>query len=209
MRRIFVTGIGTEVGKTVAAAILTEALAADYWKPVQAGSLEQTDTKTVRSLISNTQSQFHPEAYKLQAPLSPHAAAAAEGIQINPAQFKLPVTQNNLIIEGAGGLLVPLATGYLIIDLLQDLQAEVVLVSRNYLGSINHTLLSLEVLKSRQIPVTGIIFNGEPNPATETFILEYSQCPRLFSIFPENEISPAVINNYAATARAAMLPLKT
>jgi len=202
---LFVTGIGTEVGKTVAAAILTEALAADYWKPVQSGSVDQTDTATVKQLVSNPSSRFYPEAYLLQAPLSPHAAAAAENIRIKPAEIRLPATQNHLIIEGAGGLLVPLTADFLMLDLIQQLQAEVILVSRNYLGSINHTLLSLEVLKNRRIPVAGIIFNGEPNPATETYILNYSQISRLLAVLPEKNLSPAVIKKYAAQARTALM----
>jgi dethiobiotin synthetase len=202
MKRLFVTGICTEVGKTVAAAILTEALKADYWKPVQSGSLETTDTETVRNLISNAKSRFHPEAYTLQAPLSPHAAAAAENIQIQPTEIKLPATQNNLIIEGAGGLLVPLTADYFVLDLIQDLKAEVILVSRHYLGSINHTLLSLEILKNRQIPVAGIILNGEPNPATEAVILRYSSCPLLFRLRPEKQITPTIIKKYASEVKA-------
>ncbi|EJF09252.1 dethiobiotin synthase [Pontibacter sp. BAB1700] len=176
MKRYFVTGIGTDVGKTVAAAILTEALQADYWKPVQAGGLDFTDTDTVKSLISNEKSVFHPEAYRLKMAASPHKAAAAEGIEIDVHGLELPETQNNLIVEGAGGLMVPLNKRYLVLDLVQQLGLEVILVSRNYLGSINHTLLTAEVLRYRKVPVAGIIFNGEENQTSEDFIIKYTAC---------------------------------
>lgn len=174
MERYFVTGIGTGVGKTVVSAILTEKLQADYWKPVQSGDLHQTDTDTVKSLISNSRTRFHPEAYRLNQPLSPHASAAIDGIDIRCADIELPGTENDLVIEGAGGLMVPLNDKELIIDLIKQLHTEVILVSQNYLGSINHTLLSIEALHIRNIPVAGIIFNGEATPATEEYILQYS-----------------------------------
>jgi dethiobiotin synthetase len=195
MKNFFVTGIGTDVGKTVVSAILTEALEADYWKPVQAGSLEATDTHTVRNLVSNPRSFFHPETYRLQAPLSPHAAARAENLELDLHKITVPQTENKLVIEGAGGLMVPLNDKFLVLDLLANLHCAAVVVSRNYLGSINHTLLTLEVLKYRKIPVAGIVFNGEPNPATEAFILNYSGVSRLFSvpIFPELNASEIAI----------------
>lgn len=198
MRTLFVAGIGTDVGKTVVAAILTEALRADYWKPIQAGNLSYTDTDTVRDLISNLQTVFHPEAYRLQLPASPHQAAAAENICLQPEKICVPRTTRPLIIEGAGGLLVPLTNQFLIIDLIAQLASEVVLVSRNYLGSINHTLLSVECLQRRHIPIAGLVFNGEPAPATEDFILNYTGLPRLPSILPEAALTPAVIRRYAA-----------
>ncbi len=197
MKRYFVTGIGTEVGKTVAAAILTEALQADYWKPVQAGGLDFTDTDTVRSLVSNPVSVFHPEAYSLKMAASPHKAAAAEGREINVQGITLPETSNNLIVEGAGGLMVPLNKRYLILDLVQQLGLEVVLVSRNYLGSINHTLLTAEVLRYRKVPVAGIIFNGEENSSTEDFIVKYTGLRRLPSIRQEADFCPETIAEYA------------
>lgn len=198
MKKYFVTGIGTDIGKTVVAAILTEALAADYWKPVQAGNLEYTDTDTVRNLISNPQSVFHPEAYRLQLPASPHQAAAAEHIFIDPANLNIPPTARNLIIEGAGGLMVPLNDSFLMIDLIAQSNCDVILVSKNYLGSINHTLLSIEVLQRRNIPLAGIVFNGEPNPASEDYILKYTGLPKLPGILPETEMNREVIRRYAA-----------
>lgn len=196
-QKYFITGIGTNVGKTIASAIVTEALQAHYWKPVQAGDLHQTDTHTVQALVSNTQSVFYPEAYRLNTPASPHAAAKIDGIQIKLSDFKLPETQYNLVIEGAGGLMVPLNDTHLVIDLIAQLNVEVILVSQNYLGSINHTLLSIELLKARNIPVKGIIFNGEPVPETENFILNHSGLPCLLRIGHENEITKASILKYA------------
>ncbi|MBD1397193.1 dethiobiotin synthase [Pontibacter sp. JH31] len=197
MKRYFVTGIGTDVGKTVAAAILTEALQADYWKPVQAGGLDFTDTDMVRSLVSNEQSVFHPEAYRLKMAASPHKAAAAEGIEIDVHGLHLPETQNNLIVEGAGGLMVPLNKRYLVLDLVQQLGLEVILVSRNYLGSINHTLLTAEVLRYRKVPVAGIIFNGEESQTSEDFIIKYTGLRRLPSIRQEADFCQEAVAEYA------------
>jgi dethiobiotin synthetase len=198
MKDIFVTGIGTDIGKTVVSAILTEALQADYWKPVQAGSLEMTDSQRVKSLVSNTKTTFHPEAYLLEAPMSPHAAAALAGKEIVLDSIRRPQTQNRLVVEGAGGLLVPLNARHLVVDLIQHLQLPVVVVAAQYLGSINHTLLTLEALRSRSIPVRGIIFNGAPNPASEDYILKFSGIPKLLSVLPEENLDRAAIKKYAA-----------
>ncbi|HET6225481.1 MAG TPA: dethiobiotin synthase, partial [Bacteroidia bacterium] len=143
MKTIFVTGIGTDVGKTIVSAVLVEALKADYWKPVQTGSFFSRDTTEVKRIVSNTKSQFFPESYLLKQPMSPHAAAELEGLEIQIDQIKLPATNNHLIIEGAGGLMVPLNRKYFMIDLIEKFNAEVILVVKNYLGSINHTLLSV------------------------------------------------------------------
>jgi len=194
--QFFITGIGTEIGKTVVSAILTEYLQADYWKPVQSGDLHWTDTMKVQSLISNTKSVFHPERHRLNAPLSPHASAALDGVQINLSDFTLPQTSNHLIVEGAGGLMVPLNDHEVMLELIQKLNIPVILVSRNYLGSINHTLLSFEALQRRNIPIAGIVFNGDPNPATESFIENYTQLPILFRVGDLPEISPQVISKF-------------
>lgn len=196
-QKYFITGIGTNVGKTIASAIVTEALQAHYWKPVQAGDLHQTDTHTVKALISNTKTVFYPETYRLNTPASPHAAAKIDGIEIKLSHFKLPPSPNNLVIEGAGGLMVPLNNTNLVIDLIAQLNVEVILVSQNYLGSINHTLLSIELLKSRNIPVKGIIFNGEPVPETENFILNHSGLPCILRIGLEKEITKKTVLKYA------------
>lgn len=195
--RLFVTGIGTDVGKTVAAAILTQALGADYWKPVQAGGLQHTDLDEVRRLVTHPSSAFHPERHRLQLPASPHRAAAAEQVLIRPADFRLPDTPNHLVVEGAGGLLVPLAPGFLVADLVQQLGLAVVVVSRHYLGSINHTLLTLEVLRQRGLTVRGLVFNGPDDPITEEAILAYTDAPVLLRLRQEPALTPAVVAAYA------------
>ncbi len=172
---LFVTGIDTGIGKTFVSAVLVEKLKADYWKPVQAGDMDNSDTMMVKSLLSNKKSHLHPEAYGLSQPFSPHKSAAIDGISIDPEKFILPQTQNTLIIEGAGGLMVPLNAKFLIIDLIKKLEAEVILVSRNYLGSINHTLLSALALKQYNIPVKGIIFNGPKDIYSKEYILNYTK----------------------------------
>ncbi|WP_316748923.1 dethiobiotin synthase [Pedobacter gandavensis] len=178
----FITGIGTGIGKTIVSAILTQKLQADYWKPIQSGDLEQSDSLSIQHLISNTKTIIHPEQYRLTRPLSPHLSARLDGIEIKAAAFKVPETNNNLIIEGAGGLMVPINEKELILDLIPVLKAKVIIVSQNYLGSINHTLLTLEVLKSRNIEVEGIIFNGEANQESESYIANYTGIPILGNI---------------------------
>ncbi|MEI6816054.1 MAG: dethiobiotin synthase [Bacteroidota bacterium] len=174
MRKIFVTGIGTDVGKTVVSAVLVEKLKADYWKPIQAGHLNNSDSRIMQELITNEKTHFHSEAYCFSNPVAPILAAEMDGMKINMSKIKMPETRNNIIIEGAGGLMVPLTPKSMIVDLIAALDAEVVLVSKNYLGSINHTLLSIELLKQRKLTITGIIFNGLPNEESEKYILNYS-----------------------------------
>jgi dethiobiotin synthetase len=172
MRRIFVTGIGTEIGKTFCSAVITEALQADYWKPVQAGELDQLDSSFVKQAISNKQTIIHPEQFLLTEPMSPHAAANIDGITLGVQDFKVPETKNTLVIEGAGGLMVPINNdGQMIADLIPTVSSEVILIVKHYLGSINHTLLSIELLKSRGINCIGLIFNGDTNTASEEIIL--------------------------------------
>ena len=195
-RKLFVTGIGTDVGKTIASAILTEALQANYWKPIQAGDLEHSDSIKIKSQISNSKSHIFENSYKLNTPASPHYAAQLDGIAIDINQIKEPKTSNHLVIEGAGGLLVPLNNTDCIIDLIQN-DYEVILVSRHYLGSINHTLLSLEALKNRNIPCAGIIFSGDENPATESIILAKSGVKFLGRIENEPYFDANVIAYYA------------
>lgn len=196
-KRYFVTGTGTGIGKTVISAILTEALRADYWKPVQAGSLENTDTDIVRGLVSNSESRFHPEAFRLKTACSPHAAAAIDGVDIRLGKILLPGTDNSLVMEGAGGLMVPLNSRDMVIDLISEIEAEVILISKNYLGSINHTLLSWEALQIRDIRVKGIIFNGQPAPASEEFILSYTGYKMLGRVNEEPYFDKVVVKRYA------------
>jgi dethiobiotin synthetase len=189
---LFITGIGTGIGKTIASAVLVESLKADYWKPIQSGDLDDSDTIKVKSLVSNSQSVFYPEAYRLTQPFSPHKSANLDGIVIDPLKITPPKTDNQLIIEGAGGLMVPLNNSFLMIDLIQQLNVEVVLVVKHYLGSINHTLLSLDALRNRQISVKAIVFNGDSDQYSEDVIMGYAQC-RSIVIPTINEINKAAI----------------
>lgn len=159
---IFVTGIGTGIGKTLVSAIVAETLQADYWKPVQAGTQPLTDSDWVRRNLTNTKSIIHPECYCLQEPASPHFAARLENSFINVQEIcaHIPTYSNNLIVEGAGGLLVPLNETAFIADLILALRSRVVLVSRNYLGSINHSLLTAAECRRRGVPVLGWFFIG-------------------------------------------------
>ena len=164
--KIFITGIGTDVGKTIASSIVVEALEADYWKPIQAGDLDNSDSHKIHRYIANSTTKIHENSYKLNTPASPHLAAEIDGITIDLKQIKEPKTKNHLVIEGAGGVLVPLNNTDSIIDLIQK-DYKVIVVSRHYLGSINHTLLTIEALKNRNISVAGIIFSGDENKASE------------------------------------------
>lgn len=165
MQPFFISGIGTGIGKTFVSALLTEALQADYWKPVQAGFEEGTDKETLRSLISNPQTVIHPETYLLKLPASPHIAAREENKHINIQrirdQFMTLDPNRPLVIEGAGGLLVPLNDSDLVIDLIKKLDAKLILVSRNYLGSINHSLLTAQICSYHQLPVAAWVFNDQ------------------------------------------------
>jgi dethiobiotin synthetase len=193
----FITGISTEVGKTVVSAIVTEALHADYWKPIQAGELENSDTHKVQNLISNKKTQFHPSTFDLETPLCPHAAAAIDCVAISVKKTKRPVTKNNLVIEGAGGVLVPLNEKETITDLIQP-NDKVIVVSRHYLGSINHTLLTIEALKARSLNVFGIIFSGAKHPTTEAIITKMTNVPVLGRIDEEPYFDQNVVKEYAA-----------
>ena len=186
MKPIFITAIGTDVGKTLVSAILTEALQANYWKPVQAGFDHGTDANYVRSMLTNTQSRIVSEVYTLRMPASPHIAAREENITIKKERIleayrQLPELEGYLVIEGAGGLLVPFADDYFVADLIRDLEARVVIVSRNYLGSINHSLLTAKVLKDMGADVAGWIFNDQYLQYEEE-IVQWSGYPRIGSI---------------------------
>ena len=205
VKRIFVTGISTEVGKTLVSAIITEALEADYWKPVQAGDLDYSDSARVASLMSNPKTRIHPNVYSLKTPMSPHASAVLDGIEIQRELIREPVTTNHLVIEGAGGLLVPLNQHHTILDLILP-NYTVVLVSRHYLGSINHTLLSLEVLKNRGLDVR-LIFNGNENPASEQIILEKGKVPLLGRMAQYQNFDKQEVMTHAREWKQALLSL--
>ena len=201
--KIFITGISTEVGKTIASAIIVEALEADYWKPIQAGDLDNSDSHKIQNLISNAKTKVHPNSYALQTPMSPHAAADIDRIQINLAKIQEPETNNHLVIEGAGGLLVPLNDTDTIFELIQP-NYKVVVVSRHYLGSINHSLLTLNALQQRGF-APGIIFSGDEHPTTESIILKKTGARLLGRIEEEKVFDKEVINKYADKFRTSLL----
>ncbi len=204
--KLFITGIGTDVGKTIASAIVTQALEADYWKPVQAGDLDNSDSHKIKSKVKSQKSKVHPNAYELNTPASPHLAAEIDGITIDLKKIIKPKTENHLVIEGAGGLLVPLNNKDCIIDLIQP-DYKIILVSRHYLGSINHTLLSFEALKNRNLKIAGIIFSGDENKASEEIILQKTEANFIGRIDNEPYFDQNVISYYADKFRENLLKL--
>jgi dethiobiotin synthetase len=190
MRPVFISGTGTDVGKTLASVIVVNALKADYWKPVQAGYEDGTDSQFVQRMVVSNSSVIHPEAYMLKLPASPHLAARKEGIEIdlNKITAALPVTKNPLVIEGAGGMMVPLNDREFVTDLIAKLNARVVLVSRNYLGSINHSLLTAALCKQKNIDVIGWLFNDVYGEYEEQ-IASWSGYPVIGKIARLQEIS--------------------
>lgn len=205
---IFVTGIGTGVGKTLVSAILTRALEADYWKPIQAGIEEGTDSEWVQTALHHTESTVHPELYKLKLPASPHIAARQEGINISIEKIcaSIPVINRNLIIEGAGGLMVPLNETAFVADLIKALDARVILVSRNYLGSINHSLLTARVCRDLNLPVIGWIFNDQYLDYEEE-IVRWSNFPKIATVPYSETTDGAFINSQAAALRERLKAL--
>ncbi|MBE0390366.1 dethiobiotin synthase [Flavobacterium sp. PL002] len=204
--KIFVTGIGTDVGKTIASSIITESLQADYWKPIQAGDLDNSDSHKIERYISNDKTVIHSNSYKLNTPASPHLAAKIDGLTIDLAKIVAPETENHLVIEGAGGLFVPLNNQDTIVDLIAP-DYKVVVVSRHYLGSINHTLLTIEALQNRKIKIAGIIFSGEQNQATESIILSKTGINCIGRIEQEPYFDQNVIKDYADQFRENLLKL--
>ena len=198
INNLVVAGIDTEIGKTVISTILCQSLKADYWKPIQAGDLHLTDSDKVSLLTDRTYTKIHPEGIRLKHPMSPHASADLEGIEVNLTTLDIPKTNNRLIIELAGGLMVPINHQILNIDLLEKWQQPVVLVSKYYLGSINHTLLSWQLLMNRNIPFLGFIFNGKKNQSTFDIILEYTKAPCLLEVEQHETVDAAMIEKYAA-----------
>lgn len=194
MKQFIIAGIGTEIGKTVTSAILTAGLKADYWKPVQSGDIATGDAYWIRNWVPSA--TVHPSTYALTQPLSPHSAAEIDGVRIELEAFKKP-TENTLIIELAGGIMVPLNDRDTNLDLIKQLGLPVILVSKNYLGSINHTLLSYEMLKKEGVQMAGIVFNGPENPSGEKFILNHTGLPLVLRVNTENELNEAVIASYA------------
>ena len=196
MRPIFISGIGTGIGKTLIATIITEALKADYWKPVQAGYEPGTDSELVASLVSNSETVIHPETYLLKLAASPHIAAQRENRRIELKKIADDLLRMNsyrpLVIEGAGGLMVPLNEQEFVIDLVKMLDARLVLVSRNYLGSINHSLMTAAVCRNYGLDVIGWVFNDQ-YMNYELDIVRWSGYPTLFSVPLMNPLSKQAI----------------
>ncbi len=194
-KNYFITAIGTDSGKTVISAIVAEATGYNYWKPIQSGN-DCTDREVVTSLVSNPNFHAYPETYLFKTPVSPHAAAEIEDISIDFEKITLPQS-DPLVIEGAGGVLVPLSYEKTIADLIPQLNAEIILVSNFYLGSINHTLLTINELKRRNTPIKGLIFNGKYNPASAKAIKEIGNVKILLHVDQELYLDKEIIKKYA------------
>lgn len=201
-KKIFVTGISTEVGKTIASAILVEALEADYWKPIQAGDLDNSDSHKIERYISNSTTVIHKNSYALNTPMSPHASAEIDNLTINLTEIKEPTTKNHLVIEGAGGILVPLNDRHTVLDIIKP-EYHVIVVSRHYLGSINHTLLTVNLLKEKGFNVS-IIFSGNEHPTTEAIIKKMTNVPVIGRIEEEPYFDQNVIREYAELFKSTL-----
>ncbi len=211
---LFITGIGTNVGKTVVAAILTEALQADYWKPIQSGVEEGKDSDTVKLLISNAKIVFHPEAYLLKQPLSPHFAAKLDGVAIemnkitshfvtlSGVEEESRSEANHLIIEGAGGILVPINSTQYVIDIAKQMDCEIVLVISSYLGCINHSLLSIDYLLRNQFKIKALVFNGEFEPEVKQSIVDYVKNTLIIDVPQLDELSKSAVLQISSQIKA-------
>ena len=202
-QKYFITGTSTDVGKTIASAILVEALNADYWKPIQAGELENCDTKKVKELVSNSISKFYPNSYALKTPMSPHAAAAIDKVNITLETIKEPKTDNHLMIEGAGGLLVPINNTQTVLDIIKP-DYKVIVVSRHYLGSINHSLLTIKLLQEKGFNVS-VIYSGNKHKTTEEIIQKMTGATIIGRINEEEKFDKIVIKKYADLFRDKLI----
>jgi dethiobiotin synthetase len=200
---LFITGIGTDVGKTVASAVITMALEADYWKPVQCGDLDNSDSIKIARL---TGMRTFPEAYRLQAPMSPHAAAELEGVDLSIAQIELPKSDKLVVVEGAGGVMVPFNSKETYLDLMVKLNLPVVLVTRHYLGSINHTMLSWKVLKEAGLNVVALVISGKAHESTESHFATQMDVP-FIRINELNEVNADAIAEDAERLKFAISQL--
>ena len=203
---IAIAGIHTAIGKTIASAVIAEAIGADYWKPVQAGITEK-DSSLIKNLLTDGAARVHEEAVILSQPLSPHAAAAIDNVEVDYTKFEWPETDKTLLVETAGGLLSPMSGDTTMADFIAYYRLPAILISMNYLGSINHTLLTIEVLKSRGIKLLGIIMDGLENESSETFIQQYTKVPVIARIPFISDLSNAGIRKYALQLKPLLLPL--
>jgi dethiobiotin synthetase len=191
--RLVVCGTDTDVGKTVVSAWLVQGLGAHYWKPVQSGLEEGGDRSSLARLLPEAAPRLLPEAYRLSRPLSPHWAAELDGVTIEPERLQLPSVLAPLVVETAGGVLVPLRRDWLQIEQLQRWQLPVLLVARSGLGTLNHTLLTLEALRQRAIPVLGLVLNGPPHPDNPRTLEQLGRVPVLAELPPLQPLSAAAL----------------
>jgi len=202
---VFVTGTDTDVGKTVAAACLVQALDGDYWKPVQAGGLSDgTDRQAVQKLVSLDNVTFFPSMYELKQPLSPHEAARRDGVEIEIKKFRAPKTSRPLVVEGAGGVMVPLNKRALVIDLMVKLRLPVIVIARSGLGTINHTLLSLKALREKKCNVLGVIMNGKRNQANVAAIENYGHARVLWQMTPIKSLNGKTLARAGSRLKKAL-----
>ena len=193
--RLFVTGTDTDVGKTVVSAVIMAGRGGFYWKPVQSGTVEGTDTATVRTLAGLSADRCLSEAYSMREPLSPHEAAELDGVRIDPARLSLPEIPEGepLVVEGAGGVMVPLAPGFTALDFMRTLALPVVVVARSGLGTINHTLLTLQALRTAGLQVAGVVLNGPRKPANKQAIEEFGGVRVIAELEPLAELTPGAL----------------
>lgn len=196
-RKMFITGTNTDIGKTVVSAILMAGLRGCYWKPIQTGTLEANDTEWVRQKTGLGDDHFLPETYCFREPLSPHAAAALESRKISLEKFELPVVPDSktLIVEGAGGIMVPLNDDHFMLDLIKKLAIPIIIVAESGLGTINHTLLTVEQLRKHDLEVLGVVMNGPRNNGNRQAIEKYGQVNVLAEVEPLPEISPQSLSD--------------
>ncbi len=197
--KFFIAGTDTGVGKSIISAILAVGLNAKYWKPIQSGLQDETDTEFVRRRSGLGDEFFFDESFRLQNPLSPHASALIDGVSIQLKNFTLPDCSGPLIVEGAGGVMVPLNEHDLLIDLIVNLSLPVVLVARSSLGTINHTLLTLQALRAKKVEIIGVVINGEKNEINRAAIEYYGDVPVLAEIGLLSELSSKVLKNIFCT----------
>ena len=205
MKNLMIAGIGTDVGKTVVSAIIATAFGADYWKPIQSG--QQTDFHQMSQWLNPQFHVVHSPSYMFQTPVSPHHAAYLEKRVIEPNQIRIPQTSRKLVIEGVGGVIVPLSTHLSTLDLFEKWPCRWIIVSKHYLGSINHTLLTVSALKSRNLHIAGIIFNGEPNQQSEEAILAQSNLPCIARLLPQQYLDSTTIQGIAASWKSQLINL--
>ena len=197
--KVFITGTDTGVGKTLVAAMLLAGMGNGYyWKPIQCGTREGTDTGWTKAVTRLPADRFLPETFRLQQPLSPHAAARKEGVCIRLSDFELPDHDGGLVVEGAGGIMVPISDDHLMLDLMKKLALPVIMVARSTLGTINHTLLSLDVLRRHGIDIIGVVMNGPPNKSNRCAIERYGRVRVILEIAPLPVINRDVLISHAA-----------